>query len=167
VLFQEATPPTASTFVTDGTLRITKRSGDGGHPIVRNSVGPGDVLGEIASARHPADGDRDGVGPARLLSVDARSFTRIVLDADLTAPELAQLRAPAPRRRRPCGAAFASERGVSRGTLDAIDAAPGETILRKGDPAAHFYLLVDGSVDVVVERASGQTSRSRDIRAPD
>ena len=168
VLFREGDRADRVYFVTEGTLRVTKQTQTG--DVVVGSVGPADVLGEIGVLLGIGrTATATASGPAQLLSVDAEAFTRIVVDADVTARELGQL-----ALRRHAGNVLATllspghgpER-ITRGTLRAVDAAPAETIIRRGDRATHFYLLVAGAVDVVVEGPTGETLRLAQLQAPD
>jgi CRP-like cAMP-binding protein len=62
--------------------------------------------------------------------------------------------------------AGATER-VGRGLVASVDAAPGETIIRRGDAASELWLLVAGSVDVVVDHPNGEVLTLARLHAPD
>jgi cytochrome P450/CRP-like cAMP-binding protein len=168
VLFREGDRPDRVYFVTDGAMRITKRSGTGS--IVVGTLGVGDVLGEIGILHGiPRTATATASGRTRLLSVDGEAFRRIVGEEDVTARELGDL-----ALRRHAGtilasvlsATHATER-VRRGDVASVDAVPGETIIRRGEAATHFWLLVDGSVDVVVEHPNGEILTLARLHAPD
>src|SRR5262249_2750108 len=134
------------------------------------SLGVGDVFGEIGILHGiPRTATATASGGTRVLSVDGESFMRIVVEQDVTARELGDL---ALRRRAGTILATlpASSHGcddVRRGEIAAVDAAPGQTLIRRGDAAAHFWLLVDGSVDVVVEHANGEMLMLAQLHGPD
>lgn len=128
------------------------------------------MLGEIGVLHGiPRTASATAAGPARLLSVDGASFLRIVVEEDLTARELGDL-----ALRRHAGtilaallsAADATER-VGRGRVASVAAAPGETIIRRGDAATELWLLVAGNVDVVVDHPSGEELTLARLHAPD
>jgi cytochrome P450/CRP-like cAMP-binding protein len=169
VLFREGDPADRVCFVTEGSLRITKRVG-GAAPALVASLGPGDVVGEIGILHGvPRTATATAAGTTRLLAIDGDSFLRIVVEEDVTARELGDV-----ALRRHAGtvlatllsSAHAADR-VRAGTLASRAAAPGETIIRRGDPATHFWLLVEGGVDVVVERPSGEVLTLARLHAPD
>jgi CRP-like cAMP-binding protein/cytochrome P450 len=170
VLFREGDRADRVYFLTEGAVRITKRSGGSADAVLVGTVGAGDVLGEIGILHGiPRTATATASGTTRLLSVDGESFMRIIVEKDVTARELGDL-----ALRRHAGTVLATllssarapER-VRRGELAWVDAAPGETIIRRGDVATHFWLLVDGSVDVVVEHPNGEVLTLARLRAPD
>jgi CRP-like cAMP-binding protein len=166
VLFREGERADRIYFVTDGTIRITK--GSGPQAVLVASSTAGDVVGEIGVLHGiPRTATAVASGVARVLSLDGETFRHIVAEEDVSARELAEL-----ALRRHAGSILAvllarAPGRLRRGRLASIDAAPGETIVRRGDAATAFYLLVDGGVDVVVDHASGEALRLARLRAPD
>lgn len=166
VLFREGDAPDRIYFVLEGSLAITKHEGT----IAVGGAGPGDVVGEIGLLHGvPRTATATATSRSVLIAIDGALFLRAVVEEDVSARELGDL-----ARRRHAGALLASilaspraPQLVGRGSTATIHAAPGELLIREGDEASLFYLLVAGSVDVAIERRTGAPVPLARLHAPD
>jgi CRP-like cAMP-binding protein/cytochrome P450 len=123
-------------------------------------LGPGDHFGEIGILQGvPRTATIKATTRVNLLALGREAFNELVVDADLTRQELVGLmgrRAMANTlgRALPDLDAAAVRRLAAVGTTRTF--APGETIVRQGEAADRFFLLVRGRVEVSVAAADGE-----------
>ena len=168
-LFREGDASDRVYFVIEGSLRVERRAPEG-HALVLGSLGQGDVVGEVGilhGVRRTATVIAET--ETRLFALDADTLRTMVMETDSTAHELADL-----ARRRHAGALLASllrsDRAAQltrRGSLASVHADAGETLLCRGERGTELFLLVSGSVDVVVPREHGDAITVATLRAPD
>jgi CRP-like cAMP-binding protein len=164
VLFREGALPDRVYFVSEGSLRITKGA------VELATIGAGDVVGELGILhRVPRTATVTALEPSELLAVDGELFRRAVAEEDVTARELGDL-----AQRRHAGALLAARLStagagvtVGAGRFETLEAQPGAVIVRQGDQAAHFFVLVSGDVDVAIERSAGPSVQFGRLHAPD
>jgi len=167
ILFSEGGEADRIYFVRSGRLRVEKRRRDG-TTVVLAQAEPGSVVGEIAILRGVTrTASVVAATSASVIAVDGETFRRAVEEADITAKELGEL-----ALRRHAVATLASvlsadELPALRGKLQEREAAPGEVVLRQGDEPDAFFLLVDGEVDVTIERADSAPVELGQLHAPD
>lgn len=119
------------------------------------TLGPGECFGEMgllqdlprsATVRVTDD------GPAEVLSIGREAFASLAVEGDLSRDELIRL-----VHRRASANALAAALPTLEAALLAragaraqrLDAAPGTTLIRQGEPADRFYVLLDGRVEVL------------------
>jgi CRP-like cAMP-binding protein len=166
LLFTEGDYADRLYFIVEGQLRITRRS-EGGDPTELAVLGPGEIVGEIGILHElPRNATIHAVSRTRLLAVDGDVFRQAINENDMTAREFAEL---AVRRQASTLIATTLRRGQSptfggRGKVAELDLAGGTIIHRRGDPPDNFYLLIEGSVEVL---DADETRVARRISAPD
>jgi CRP-like cAMP-binding protein/cytochrome P450 len=122
-------------------------------------LGPGDHFGEIGILQGvPRTATIKARTRVNLLALGRDAFNELVVDADLTRQELVGLMARRAMantlgRALPDLDAAAVRRLAAVGTTRTFE--PGETIVRQGDAADRFFLLVRGRVEVSVAAADG------------
>jgi ABC-type lipoprotein export system ATPase subunit len=133
----------------------------GGERLLVNRLMPGNYFGEMAVLRRDvrsATIQVDAGAKASLIELDAGSFTRLIRDS----PELlGELEDTLEKRTIAMNLQALAE--VEPEVLNEIAAGhaiqefqPGETILRQGQIGKTFFILIDGAVEVIVERPDGQ-----------
>ena len=161
-LFRAGDPGDAFFVIETGKLEVLVNE-DGGAPTVLATLGPGELVGEMALL----------YGNARSASVRAVSAARLLkvrADAVVAASgENATLRArlvEAARQRVPslhlaAIPMFAGLDGTALRELDLesnwIRVQSGEALFREGDPPDHLYVVVRGRLEVTVAREDGGT----------
>lgn len=170
VLFHQGDEPDNLYFILDGKLEVTTDRGTGEH-VHLATLGAGEVVGEIGILHGlPRVATVTAIGPVTLIGVDGDTFSRAVVESDITARELGDLAV-----RRHAGALIAqlfdSGRRMPKlgmhGRVDELELEGGTTLFRHGDPAEHFYLLASGSLEELAESLAGEPRVLRTIHAPD
>jgi CRP-like cAMP-binding protein/Zn-dependent protease len=137
-------------IVRSGVIRIEDEDVEEGDTIVLTTLGRGDAFGELGLlGSAPRAATARAEGRATLFRVDKASFDRLLAD-DITAPSFAPtMQAYAELR------ALSVFRGLSTADLAlTLDhggwrtVAPGEELIRQGDPGDAFYAIGAGQVDV-------------------
>jgi cytochrome P450/CRP-like cAMP-binding protein len=142
-----------------GQVEVLKQR-NGGEPQLMATLRAGDYFGEIGLLQEVSrTATVRAVSDVETIVLDRDSFVSLVAEIDLTSAEIAAV-----MHRRLTSNALAlalprlTEKQVSqfspRGKLSRYD--PGETIIRQGDPAELFYIVVRGSVDVVTKHPDGR-----------
>jgi CRP-like cAMP-binding protein/cytochrome P450 len=132
---------------------------EGREPRVVARLGPGDHFGEIGVLQGvPRNATVRTASEATLLGLGREAFNDLAVEADVTMEEVVQLmerRAMATNLARalPLLDADAVGRLASVCTRRSFD--EGATILREGDPADAFYVLVRGRVELSVQPPTG------------
>ena len=151
VVFRRGDTADAFYVVRSGTIRIEDEDEEQGDTTVLTVLGRGDAFGELGllgSAPRSATARADG--STTLFRVDKASFDRLLAD-DITAPSFAptmqayaQLRSlPAFRTLSTADLKLVLDHGSWMGV------APGEILIRQGEPGDAFYALASGRVDVI------------------
>ena len=157
-------------FILDGQLRVFA-SPEEGHEIELATLGPGEVVGEIAVLHGlTRTASVAALANTTLLAVDGETFLDAVVESNITARELGELAV-----RRHAGAliaqVFENSRRMPtlgrRGQVYEIELEPGTTLFRQGEPADQFYLLASGSLELLAEGLAGEPRVLQQITAPD
>jgi cytochrome P450/CRP-like cAMP-binding protein len=133
-----------------------------GEPQELARLGEGDYFGEIGLLQGvPRTATVQAQTAVETIALGRETFTNLVGEADLTSREIALV---IRRRLMSATLAMALPR-LERKQISALwpqlhwlTFAPGETIVRKGDPADRFYMIVRGQVDVVNSHPDGRES---------
>ena len=152
-VFRRGDQADAFYVVRSGAIRIEDEQPDNGDTVVLTTLGRGDAFGELGllgSAPRAATARADG--RTTLFRIDKAAFDRLLAD-DITAPTFAPtMQAYAELRSLPVF------RTLSTADLASVlshgswrTAAPGEVLIREGDPGDAFYALGAGRVDVIRE----------------
>ena len=123
-------------------------------------LGPGDYFGEIGLLYGmPRSASVDAIDEVEAIVIDVETFTELVATFDLTSNEIARLM----RRRLMTTTVATALPGLS---VDEISAwlpdceietyAPGAVIIREGDPADRFYIIIRGQVEVINTAPTGE-----------
>ncbi len=123
-------------------------------------LGPGEFFGEIGLLRKvPRTASVRAVTPVKLLVLDRSTFITVVSESDLVSGQIAEL-----ARRRFMSTRLAevlpelSQQQLTRFLPNFTLARfrSGDVIVRQGDPADLFYIIVSGRVEVVNHRPGGE-----------
>jgi len=147
--------------LTKGEVDVLKRRADGTSQVVAR-LRSGQCFGEIGiiqGLRRTASVRATDGTAVEALSLDGETFLDLVRESDLTGTEIARL-----VRRRTIATSVAvalPTLGPERSAqltehLDRLSYAPGSTIIRQGEPADRFFIIVDGRVDVLNQHPSGR-----------
>ncbi len=154
-IIREGDPAETFYVISQGTVEVIR----GDQPVAH--LGPGEYFGEIGllgegvrTATCRAAGDRT----VRVLAIAREDFIAMVEASDLVSDELAaiarrrylaaQLREAIPRAGTSDIEQFLEAARVERGE-------PGQTIVRQGEPAEDFYIILRGRVEVLREDRNG------------
>jgi cytochrome P450/CRP-like cAMP-binding protein len=146
-------------MITAGEVAIVKESGTVKSQIVAH-LGEGDYFGEIGLLQGvPRTATVRAETAVETITLERDAFTRLVAETDLTSQEITTV-----IRRRLISTTLAlALPQLPREQIDELlpqcqwlTAAPGSTIVRQGEPADRFYMIVRGEVEVVNGRAGGQ-----------
>jgi CRP-like cAMP-binding protein len=122
-------------------------------------LGPGDSFGDLGLlGEAPQSATVRAASSVDAVSLSRQAFAELIVETDLTSTEVRRL-----LRRRVIASTLAlalpsllKERGTAvLGAFDLQELAPGQTIIRQGDPAEHFYVVARGAVEVVKEGPHG------------
>jgi cytochrome P450/CRP-like cAMP-binding protein len=151
----------ATTFymITAGEVAIVKESGTAQSQIVAR-LGEGDYFGEIGLLHGvPRTATVRAETAVKTIALEREAFTRLVAEADLTSQEIATVI----RRRLISTTLAVALPQLPREQINTLlpqcqwlTAAPGSTIVRQGEAADRFYMIVRGEVEVVNGRNDGQ-----------
>jgi ABC-type bacteriocin/lantibiotic exporter with double-glycine peptidase domain/CRP-like cAMP-binding protein len=172
VVVEEGQPADALFVVQSGRARVLRR-GDGGRDVVLASLGPGEVFGENALFEEATrTASVRASTPMALYRLD-RSLFRALADSH---PDLrdrvevlaarrtldAFLRRHTALRDLPPEALVALVEALTR-----QDVAPGEVVVRRGDPPGALYVVEEGRLRVYVDEPDGRRMWLAYLRAGD
>ncbi|MBL9023644.1 MAG: cytochrome P450 [Myxococcales bacterium] len=170
VLFRQGDPSDLLYLVQEGTVRVERRDDDDREARPLASLGAGSVVGEIGILHGvPRTATVIAETAVTVLAVTRERFQTLAVETDVTAEELASL---ALRRHASSLLTTVLESGAQVDFdgvegLSAVDAAPGEVLVRQGEAAHHFYVLAQGEVEVLHETPDGRPVKLATLRAPD
>ncbi len=157
-VFRQGDPPDRFYVIRRGEVEVLLEP-PGGEPRQLARLGPGDHFGEIGLLQNvPRTATVRALSEVQLLGLDREAFNELVVDADVTRHELVQLMG---RRAMAMSLARALPQlgGEALGRLAGVSVRrrfePGETIVRQGERAEHFYVLTQGRVELGVQPPSG------------
>jgi CRP-like cAMP-binding protein/cytochrome P450 len=130
------------------------------HQVSLAKLGPGEYFGEIGLLQKvPRTATVRAITPVKLLVFDRDTFVAVVSECDLVSDQIADL-----ARRRLMSTRLAE--ALPHLTPEQLASflpnfklsrfRPGEEIVRQGDPADMFYVMVSGRVEVVNHRPGGE-----------
>ncbi|MCB9681233.1 MAG: cytochrome P450 [Alphaproteobacteria bacterium] len=161
ILFHQGDPPDRFYLVQEGSVDVHVVDPERGRRTVA-TLGPGSAVGEMGllqGVSRSATVQVSDRGPATLLALGRDAFSVLAVDCDLTATELAGLMT----RRRTLNQLARGMPAVTRGALSSLGSGvtqrafvDGDVILRQGDKARTFYVLLDGTVEVLAEPPQGE-----------
>lgn len=156
VILREGDAADAYFLLQSGTAVVTR----GAPPAPVATLGPGEGFGEIGLLQNiPRSATvTAGAAGAETLVLDRESFLGMVASSDLVAGEIRGLmekRTAANRLQVVAPGLTASAVAQVLPDFTWVTHAPGDVILREGDPADHFFVLVEGEVDVSRRGADG------------
>jgi cytochrome P450/CRP-like cAMP-binding protein len=149
-------------LISKGAVEVVREE-PGKPPQVVAELGGGQYFGEIgllqASPRMATVRVPSGGGDVEVMSLDRATFLGLVSESDLTSAEISRM-----VRQRTMGTTLAvtlptlDHKHIARllPRLEMLSFAPGETIIRQGDPADRFYVILGGQVDVLARQPQGQ-----------
>jgi cytochrome P450/CRP-like cAMP-binding protein len=145
--------------VLDGVVEVEHESEDG-HREQLAVLHPGDHFGEIGlvhGVRRTAT-VRAGATGATVLGIGRDLFTHMVAEHDLVSDEIARIA----HRRVMLNHLVKAVPGLTREAMTGVSShlerkqlAPGEIVVRQGDPADNFYIVVKGKAEVVNHHPRG------------
>ncbi|HUF39528.1 MAG TPA: cyclic nucleotide-binding domain-containing protein [Anaerolineales bacterium] len=154
-------------IVTEGQLNVYIDQ-PGGERLLVNRLKPGSYFGEMAVLRRDvrsATVQVDAGSKASLIELDAGNFTRVVRDSPELLGELEET-----LEKRTIAMNLQSLAEVEPEVLNEIardqairEFRPGETIIRQGQIGKTFFILIEGAVEVFVERPDGQHVHLTDL----
>ena len=81
VLLTQDEPPSGLFLIASGEVAVICRDESGGDPLVMSTLGPGDVVGEVATVlRRPASADVVAVHPTVTLHLPKEQFLSVIQD---------------------------------------------------------------------------------------
>jgi CRP-like cAMP-binding protein/cytochrome P450 len=158
VIIREGDPSDAYYLLQSGAAVVTR----GDPPVHVADLGPGEGFGELGLLQHAARSATvtAGVGGADTLVLGREAFLAMVASSDLVATEIRALmhkRVASNRLRQVASGltAAAAAQALADFTWERYGA--GEVVLREGDPADHFFVLIEGEVEVSRAGPGGAT----------
>jgi len=130
------------------------------HQVSLAKLGPGEYFGEIGLLRKvPRTATVRATTPVNLLVFDRNTFVTLISECDLVSEQIADL-----ARRRLMSARLAEvlphlspeQLASFLPNFKISRFRPGDVIVRQGDPADMFYIMVSGRVEVVNHRPGGE-----------
>jgi CRP-like cAMP-binding protein/cytochrome P450 len=146
--------------VTEGDVEVLRERTDGGHDVLA-TIGPGGYFGEIGLLHGvPRTATvRVANGGAHVLEIGRELFLHMVAEHDLVSDDIAEMA----RRRVMSNQLADALPGIDRaamakvsGHLERRQFSPKDIVIRQGDPADRFYVIVSGSAEVVNHHPSGE-----------
>jgi cytochrome P450/CRP-like cAMP-binding protein len=159
-ILREGDPPERFYVILKGSVTVEKRREQGGVVAVAE-LGPGESFGEIGllyGVPRTATVRAAESSPVTVAEIDRETFAHLVAESDLVSREIAAL-----VRRRTATATLATvlpglgpaEIAALGSGVELLRRPHGSVIVRQGEAADRFYVLVKGEVEVVNERAGG------------
>ncbi len=159
LIIREGEAATRFFILQEGTVEVLKRQESGRERILA-TLGPGDYFGEIGLLRRiPRTASVRARSAVKTLVVDRDTFVEMIAESDLVSEQIAGT-----IRRRIMAVRLAE--ALPRLTPDQLARflpnfslaryAPGETIVRQGDPSDAFFVIVSGRIEVVKHREGGR-----------
>jgi cytochrome P450/CRP-like cAMP-binding protein len=159
VIIRQGAEASAFFIVVEGEVEV-EREDERGHREQVAVIGAGGYFGEIGLLHGvPRTATvRAGAGAATVLEIGRDLFSHLVTEHDLVSNEIAQIA----QRRVMVNQMARAIPGLTREAMSAVSSylerkrfAPGEIVIRQGDPANHFYIIVSGEAEVVNHHPSG------------
>ena len=159
VVFREGSPADALYIISDGKADVVKEGPEGEQTVLAR-LGAGDYFGEIGLLQdRPRTATIVAGSKLETIVLDRQAFVALVGETDLTSGEIAAV-----MHRRLVSNALAAalpELGVQQigqasSGFEMITVEPGQEIVRQGTPAEHFYIVVQGTVEVVNQHPDGR-----------
>lgn len=159
MLVEQGAEADAFFVLLEGTAEVS-RAVNGEAPAVIRTLEAGASFGEIGLLKHvPRTATVRAKGPVRVLRVPRTTFMQIVADNDVTAGDLGAL---FKRRYLQQGLARAmpaldtSKLGSLASEFQLVHFKPGDVIIKQGNVADAFFVIVSGIVDVFKEKDTGR-----------
>ena len=160
VIIREGDPAETFYVIVAGEVEVVRERVDAGSRLVAR-LGKGSYFGEIGLLHGvPRTASVRASGDVELLELDRDAFVELVAETDLISDEIAEL-----LERRLVSTTLASS--LPRLSLEQVariapqftlkSFTPGQTVLRQGDPADEFYIIVRGQVEIINEHPAGHT----------
>jgi cAMP-dependent protein kinase regulator len=150
-VFRQGDRPDAFYIVRSGALQVIEEDPETGKERILQTIGPGDTFGELGLVNGaPRSATVRPIDGAQLFVVDESTFDRL-LAGILTTPDLEPTLQMAAELRtlRPFASLTSSDLGLLMEHGDWVNVAPGETIIRQGEPGDAFYAVGSGKFEVI------------------
>jgi CRP-like cAMP-binding protein/cytochrome P450 len=159
-ILREGDPPERFYVILKGSVTVEKRREDG-EALVVAELGPGESFGEIGllyGVPRTATVRAAESAPVTVAEIDRDTFSHLVAESDLVSREIAAL----VRRRTATTTLATLLPGLGPAEIAALGSgvelqrrSRGTVVVRQGESADRFYVLVKGEVEVVNERPNG------------
>lgn len=165
VVFRQGDAPDRFYLIRRGEVEVVVRD-----DVVR-TLGPGSHFGELGILQGVGrTATVRTVGPTALLALGRDAFTRLAVEAELTSAQLGRLL----ERRAVLAGLEAALPDLDRALLERLGSGAerrtvpaGTEVVRHGDAAEHFFLLLGGQVQVVNPGPAGEEIVLAELAAPD
>lgn len=177
IIFRQGDPPEKFYIITTGQVNVWQRSADGVERLV-NQLHPGDFFGEIGMVQwQPRLADVQAITDVSVMSMDRSTFLAWLNSSELVQAEIAELiqqrtssDAGEPKEQVLHETAVSHSADLEETAVASLLPAsftavsnsgprhfqPGETIVRQGDLADTFYIIVSGTVAVLSVEDDGR-----------
>jgi CRP-like cAMP-binding protein len=157
-------------LITSGTVEVIREIPNR-PPRTIATLGSGDHFGEIGllqGVKRTATVSASDAGPVDVLVMDRATFSDFVTTSELTEEEIASVvkqRMQSLELSKALPTLNPDELAHISPQFMRLTFAPGETVIRQGDPADRFYILVSGRCEVIDHRPDGY-DKTIDWREP-